>query len=101
MLARLDKAPWTEAARLAGLPRTAAADSLAATIADLPAGSQPRAHARMIALCLVPLLPDQACPAPDTLATSRHHGSRMVVTLLVSAALSAALALGVLVGAAV
>jgi len=99
-LARVGKDPWTEAARLAGLLRAAAADSLAATIAGLPAGSWPRALARMIALCLVPLLPGQDHPVPDTLA----DGSRLVRCVRVmftGALLSGALVLGLLVGAAI
>lgn len=101
VLARQGKDPWTEAARLARLPRAAAADSLAATIAGLPAGSQPQAHARMVALCLVPLLQNQACPVPDTMAASSYRNGRGTVTLLAGATLSAALALGLLTGATV
>ncbi len=101
VLARLGKDPWTEAARLAGLPRAAAADSLAAMISRLPAESRPQAHARGIALCLVPLLPDHAHPVPDTRAASRLHDDRRTVTLLAGATLSAALALGLLTGATI
>lgn len=101
VLARLGKDPWTEAARLAGLPRAAAADSLAVTIAGLPAGSQSQAHARMVALCLVPLLPDQALPVPDTMAAIWYRNDRRTVTLLAGATLSAALALGLLTGASI
>ncbi len=99
-LARVGKDPWTEAARLAGLLRAAAADSLAATIAGLPAGSRPRVQARMIALCLVRLLPGQDHPVPDTLA----DGSRLVrctgAILLAGTMLSTALVLELLVGTA-
>lgn len=101
VLARLGKDPWTEAARLAGLPRAAAADSLAATISGLPAECRPQAHARMVALCLVPFLPDQARPVPDTMAASTYRNDRRTVTLLAGATLSAALALGLLTGATI
>jgi len=100
-LARVGKDPWTEAARLAGLLRAAAADSLAATIAGLPAGSWPRALARMIALCLVPLLPGQDHPVPDTLADGSRLVRCMRVMLLAGTMLSTALVLELLVGAAV
>lgn len=100
LLARAGHDPWTEAARLAGLPRSAAADSLAATIACLPAGSHLRTHARMLALCLVMLLPDQTHSVPGSLAAGTRRNGRMRVTLLTGATLGAALALGLLVGAA-
>ena len=101
LLARAGHDLWAEAARLAELPRDAAADSLANTFASLPAGSLPPAQARMIALCLVPLLPDQDHPAPDILGASRRLDRCMRVALLAGAMLSAALVLGLLVAAAV
>ena len=101
VLARAGRDPWIEAARLAELPRDAAADSLAAAITCLPVGSLPPAHARMVALCLMPLLPDQEHPRPDTLGAGRRLDRCMRVTLLAGAMLSAALALGLLVSAAV
>ncbi len=98
VLARVGHDPWSEAARLAELPRVAAADSLAATIACLPGGSQACAHARAVALCLVPLLPGKDHPAPGTPAVGRSQGSRVSGLLLAGAMLSAALALGLLIG---
>ncbi len=71
MLARVGHDPWAETARLAGLPRAAAADSLAATIACLPGEGRTPAHARVVALCVVPLLPGKDHPAPGTLAGVR------------------------------
>ena len=100
LLARAGKDPWTEAARLASLPRAAAADSLAATIACLPAGSLPASHARVVALCLVLLLPDQDHPALDTFADGRRRGSCLVIPLLTGAAFAAALAVWLLIVAA-
>ena len=100
VLARAGKDPSTEAARLASLPQDAAADSLAAAIAGLPAGSLPPAHARTVALCLVPLLPDQDHPVLDTFADGGRQGNCLVIPLLTGAAFVAALALWLLIGAA-
>ena len=66
LLARVGHDPWAEAARLAGLPRAAAADSLAATMACLPGEGQARANAWSVALCLVPLLSGKNHPVPST-----------------------------------
>ena len=82
VLARAGKDPWTEAARLASLPRDAAADSLATTIGCLPASSLPPTDARTVAFCLVLLLPDQDYPALDTFADSMWHDGRMRITLM-------------------
>ena len=101
LLARVGHDPWAEAARLAGLPRAAAVDSLAATIACLPGESRTRAHARAVALYLLPLLPSKDHPAPGTPAAGRRQGSGVSGRLLAGAMLSAALALGLLIGAAV
>ena len=101
LLARAGHDPWTEAARLACLSRAAAADSLAATIACLPAGSLPAAHARTVALCLVPLLPDQDDPALDTFANGTRHDGCMSITLRTGAAFSVALAMWLLIVAAI
>ena len=98
LLARVGHDPWTEAARLAELPRAAAADSLAATIACLPGESRTRVHARMVALCLVPLLPGKDQPAQGTPAASRRQGSCMSGPQLTRAMLSATLALVLLIG---
>ena len=101
LLARAGHDPWTEAARLACLSRAAAADSLAATIACLSAGSLPAAHARTVALCLVPLLPDQDHPALDTFADRTRHDGCMRITLRTGAAFSVALAMWLLIVAAI
>ena len=101
LLARAGKDPWMEAARLAGLPRDAAADSLATMIVCLPAGSLPAAHARTVALCLVPLLPDQDHPALDTFANGTRHDGYMRITLRTGAAFSVALAMWLLIVAAI
>ncbi len=59
-LSRLGIDPWQEAARLAALPREAAAEALAATILRLPDRMGPAAEAPMIAARLVALLPKGA-----------------------------------------
>ena len=98
LLARLAHDPWAEATQLAGLPRAAAADSLAATIARLPAGSRPQVCARVVALCRVPLLPDQASPAPDAISAGKSHDGRLMFALLAGVTFSSALVLGLLAG---
>ena len=98
VLARVGHDPWTEAARLAALPRAAAADSLAATIACLPGESQARAHARAVALCLVPLLPSKDQPPRGIWGVGRRHGSGVNGPLLAGAMLSVALAMGLMIG---
>ena len=77
LLARAEKAPWAEAARLVGLPKAAAVDSMVAAIACLPTGSLPPAHARTVALCLVPLLPGQARFVPHALKDDKRHDGCM------------------------
>lgn len=59
-LSRLGIDPWQEAARLAALPRDAAAEALAATILRLPDRTGPDAEVPKIAARLVALLPEGA-----------------------------------------
>ena len=59
-LSRLGIDPWQEAARLAALPRDAAAEALAATILRLPDRTAPPSEAATIAARLVALLPEGA-----------------------------------------
>ena len=101
LLARVGHDPWAEAARLAKLPRAAAVDSLAATIACLLGECQTRAHPRAVALRLVLLLQSKDYPAPGTPAADRRRDSRMSSSKLAGAMLSTTLALGLLIGAAV
>lgn len=56
-LARLDVDPWAEAARLAALPRDAAASALSAILRRLPGQAPDADAAAMIAARLVKLLP--------------------------------------------
>lgn len=59
-MARLGLDPWEEAARLAGLGRTAATSTLAALFAGLPDGDRTEAESYSIAVRLVSLLPRYA-----------------------------------------
>ena len=65
-LARLGVDPWSEAARLAQLPRETAARALAVTIAMIPEGDWKVADSEAIATRLVSWLPKAgaALPAP-------------------------------------
>ncbi len=66
-LSRLGIDPWEEAARLASLPRDAAAEALAATILQLPDRKGLESEAATIAARLVALLPEEAVAAiPQT-----------------------------------
>jgi hypothetical protein len=59
MLARLGFDPWAEAARWVDLPKTAAIDCLAHSIARMPLGPEALAAARSTASRLILLLPLQ------------------------------------------
>jgi hypothetical protein len=59
---RLDVDPWGEAARLAGLPKEAAARALAAIIAALPEGDWKASEAGAIAVRLIDRLPRRVLP---------------------------------------
>lgn len=98
-LTRLDIDPWIEAARLADLPREAAARALAAAIAMLPEGDWRASDASVIAARLVGCLPRRGSVAPSSIqgATSRSKKTMskaaigLVCALLAAAALLAAL----------
>ena len=62
-LARLGLDPWGEAARLANLPREAAADALAAAIGALPNGDWKASDRQTIADHLVSYLPGPGSPS--------------------------------------
>lgn len=61
-LARLDIDPWSEAAKLARLPKTAATTQLAALISRIPGGLPRHLDARATASQLVGLLPVSVGP---------------------------------------
>ena len=95
VLARSDKDPWAEAARLASVPRAAAVDSLADTIASLPDGDRSRAEAAAISRRLVSILTPEgsssAAPPADPRARNRKR-----IMILVGGTLGAAMALAIL-----
>lgn len=59
VLARLGKDPWTEAGRLARLPKAAVIDYLANSISQMPLSQQSLTDARATATRLILLLPSQ------------------------------------------
>ena len=92
-LARLDIDPWAEAARLAALPRDAAAPALAIILNQLPGRKPETPDAATIADRLVRLLPKGgSATTADGKAGGRSHrvdtGNRwfllMLVTVLVT-----------------
>ena len=97
MLARLDRDPWAEAARLASLPRAAAAASLADAIASLPMSAWPPAEAGAIAQRLVPLLPTEAEPVSGDTPADVLLRARMMTAMLIGGVLGAALTFQLLV----
>lgn len=74
VLARLGHDPWEEAARWAKLPKAAAADCLAQSIAQMPLNPQALAEASATASRLTQLLPMQA-------RTPGHSASAQAGTL--------------------
>lgn len=96
-LARLGIDPWQEAGRLAALPRTAAADGLARTIAAMPASRWSLPDASAIAARLVALLPARgggpsvapsAQPAPGVPRTIRQWAIMLALLAAVLAGLT-------------
>jgi hypothetical protein len=63
VFARLGADPWTEAGRLAILPKADAADSLASMIAGMPRSLWPLPDASVIAVRLIGLLPARPATA--------------------------------------
>jgi hypothetical protein len=70
-LTRLGVDPWREAARLSDLPRAAAAQALAATMAMLPAGDWNASDLATIATRLVTRLPRRSAPATTSPQSER------------------------------
>lgn len=80
-LARLEIDPWEEAARLAGLPKEAAATALDHLIERLPRGLWARSDIPAIAASLIELLPRGARAAPSDQAEAAGGGKRGVPTI--------------------
>jgi len=76
-LTRLGVDPWQEAARLSDLPREAAVQAFAATIAKLPEGDWRASEAQTIAARLLTWLPGQSAAAIPPVAAARIGGKRM------------------------
>jgi hypothetical protein len=91
VFARLGEDPWREAGRLAGLPKPAAIDSLARTIAGMPASPWPLADATPIATRLIALLPNPGKTGPIA-APMAARMSRFATTALFAAAIALAAA---------
>ena len=73
-LARQGVDPWDEAARLADLPREAAARILGAVIAKLPEGDWKASDSEAIATRLVKWLPGRSALAIPSVASGRNDG---------------------------
>ena len=99
-LARSGRDPLAEAMQLAGLPRPVAADRLAGVLPRELPGNPSRAEARAIALRLVPLLSSLPHPESAVTAAAERECDRVMPVLLAGSVLSAALAFGLLTGAA-
>lgn len=73
-LSRLDLDPWREAARLADLPRDAAASSLATILSRLPDAGWKIADPAANAARLIAILPTGSAPEIPTTVESRARG---------------------------
>lgn len=88
MLARLDIDPWQEAARLARLPKEAAASSLASLIAKKSGGLPRNLDATAIAVRLIGLLPSLSAAqfsqrAASSSAATVSHPRTLIFVLFV------------------
>jgi hypothetical protein len=97
-LTRLGVDPWSESARLSGLPKSRAAQALAPMIARLPKGSWdpgeiPAIAARLVALLAVPGAASQ--PARPAVVGTRRRRFRTAVGVMVFI-LAASVLLGIL-----
>jgi hypothetical protein len=87
VFARLGNDPWGEAARLAGLPKAEAIDSLARTIANMPRSGWTLPDAVAIATRLIPLLPNRPDSAATEVSAYRTKVTRLVrIGLIVASA---------------
>jgi hypothetical protein len=89
-LARLDVDPWAEAAKLARLPKSAAASRLAGLLADLPGGPPAHFDPRRGSVRLVALLPRESVAvslAPQIVQTAiavpKYHIAAFIVLAVV------------------
>lgn len=93
LLGRLGVDPWGEAGRLATLPRDAAKEWLAQTIASSPTSIWSLPDANVIAARLITLLPNRAAGQTSTAALSRSGTTDLGKSLvpLILGALGAAI----------
>lgn len=98
VLARMGHDPWLEAGRLASLPKSAAIESLARSIAGMPASLWSQQAAMAIATGLVVLLPAQAVPpapgSPLLAHSARTRGLFRIIIILVCIASAVAFGSG-------
>jgi len=85
VFARRGSDPWTEAGRLAGLPKADAADSLARMIASMPKSLWPQPEAVVIAARLIGLLP--ARPAEGIRLVARRWPTNQIALAAAGVAL--------------
>lgn len=98
-LARLGLDPWQEAARLAALPRDAAAHALAQTIAALPRRDQSASGSQATAARLVSWLPARGAPIIPAVRAAAGEGPRMAQEKPPQSLLTAALPWAAMVAA--
>jgi hypothetical protein len=79
VFARLGADPWTEAGRLAILPKADAADSLASMIAGMPRSLWPLPDASVIAVRLIGLLPARPATAAIRQVTLRWPSNQIAL----------------------
>jgi hypothetical protein len=79
VFARLGADPWTEAGRLAILPKADAADSLASMIAGMPRSLWPLPDASVIAVRLIGLLPARPATAAIRQVARRWPGNQIAL----------------------
>ena len=88
VFARRGSDPWTEASRLAGLPKADATDSLARMIASMPKSLWPPPEAAVIAVRLIGLLP--ARPVAGIRQVARRWQTNQIALVAACVALVAA-----------
>jgi hypothetical protein len=92
VFARRGADPWTEAGRLAALPKADAADSLAAMIAGMPRSLWALPDAGVIAVRLIGLLPSR--PAAGIRQVTRQWPANQIA--LVSACIALIIAFAIM-----
>jgi len=99
-LARLDMDPWREAARLADMPRSAAATTLASILARLPGNNLKASDSAMLSQRLVEYLPENRSTAgtENTGFRNGEDNSRKLQNLAIGVALAAMLIISQLNG---